>query len=125
MILYHLQRLIKKYTVCCKLENTKEGQWVSGEWVEGETTTTDIAGAIVPISEKRINNSGGDYKQGDCEFITTNPLELNSDTYILYKDKRYKLEDSTDYSDYADFYTYIARRVSAFDGRKEPTTGNA
>ena len=125
MILYHLQRLIKKYTVFCKLENTQEGEWVSGEWVEGETTTTDIAGAIVPISEKRINNSGGDYKQGDCEFITTNPLELNSDTYILYKDKRYKLEDSTDYSDYSDFYTYIARRVSAFDGRKEPTTGNA
>ena len=125
MILYHLQRLIKKYTVCCKLENTQEGEWVAGEWVEGETTTTDIAGAIVPISEKRINNSGGDYKQGDCEFITTNPLELNSDTYILYKDKRYKLEDSTDYSDYSDFYTYIARRVSAFDGRKEPTTGNA
>ena len=125
MILYHLQRLVKKYTVCCKLENTKEGEWVAGEWVEGKTTTTDIAGAIVPISEKRINNSGGDYKQGDCEFITTNPLELNSDTYILYKNKRYKLEDSTDYSDYADFYTYIARRVSAFDGRKEPTTGNA
>ena len=125
MILYHLQRLIKKYTVFCKLENTQEGEWVSGEWVEGETTTTDIAGAIVPISEKRINNSGGDYKQGDCEFIKTNPLELNSDTYILYKDKRYKLEDYTDYSDYADFYTYIARRVSAFDGRKEPTTGNA
>ena len=125
MILYHLQRLIKKYTVFCKLENTQEGEWVSGEWVEGETTTTDIAGAIVPISENRINNSGGDYKQGDCEFITTNPLELNSDTYILYKDKRYKLEDSTDYSDYADFYTYIARRVSTFDGRKEPTTGNA
>ena len=51
MILYHLQRLIKKYTVCCKLENTKEGEWVAGEWVEGETTTTDIAGAIVPMSE--------------------------------------------------------------------------
>lgn len=122
MKLYHLSRLIKKYTVSCQLINTTEGHWKSGEWVEGETTTTDIEGAIVPMTEKRINNSGGDYKQGDCEFISTIPLELNGDTFIIYKDKRYKLQENTDYSDYADFYNYIARRVSAFDRDKDNTT---
>lgn len=125
MKLYNFARLIKKYTVSCQFLNTTEGKFVAGEWVEGETTTTDISGAIVPITEKRINNSGGDYKQGDCEFITTTPLELNSDTFILYKDKKYKLEDNTDYSDYADFYKYIARRVSAFDSNKADTKENA
>ena len=125
MLLYKFERLIKKYTVSCKLINFKEGKWQGGEWVSGENEETDIKGAIVPISEKRINNSGGDYKQGDCEFITVKPLELNSDTYIIYNDKRYKLEDSTDYSEYADFYTYIARRVSAFDRDKSKAENDA
>lgn len=125
MILYNFARLIKKYTVSCQLVNFKEGEWIAGEWIEGEQTTTDICGAIVPMSEKRINNSGGSYKQGDCEFITTKPLEIKSDTFILYKDKKYKLQDIADYSDYADFYTYVARRVSAFDTDKADTKENA
>ena len=125
MILYNFARLVKKYTVSCQLVSVPEGKWVAGEWVAGEPTISCITGAIVPMSEKRINNSGGSYKQGDCEFITTTPLELNSDTFILYKDKKYKLEDSTDYSDYADFYTYVARRVSAFDTDKKDPTENA
>ena len=125
MLLYRFERLINKYTVKCQLVNTAEGKWQAGEWVEGETTTTDIYGAILPITEKRINNSGGDYKQGDCEFITTSPLQLNSDTFISYKDKKYKLEQNTDYSDYADFFNYIARRVSAFDTDTADTKENA
>lgn len=125
MKLYNFSRLIKKYTVTCQLVNFKEGEWIAGEWVEGEQVTTDISGAIVPMSEKRINNSGGSYKQGDCEFITTTPIELNSDTFIQYKDKKYKLQDNTDYSDYADFYNYVARRVSAFDRLEKNTEENA
>lgn len=124
MKLYNFVRLIEKYSVDCQLINIAEGHWEAGEWVDGETTTTDIRGAIVPITEKRINNSGGDYKQGDCEFISAEPLKLNSDTFILYKDKKYKIEETTDYSDYADFYNYIARRVSAFDRVKDDTTEN-
>lgn len=119
MRLYNFARLIKKYTVSCQLVSFAEGKWSAGEWVDGEKTTTPIDGAVVPINEKRIQNSGGSYKQGDCEFITTQPITLNSDTYLVHKDKIYKLEDTTDYSDYADFKTYVARRVSAFD-----TTGS-
>ena len=119
MRLYKFARLIKKYAVSCQLVSFTEGGWKAGDWVEGEQTTTPISGAVVPISEKRIQNSGGSYKQGDCEFITTQPITINSKTYLVYKDKKYKLEDTTDYSDYADFNTYVARRVSAFD-----TTGS-
>lgn len=125
MKLYNFARLIKKYSVDCQLVKATEGQWVAGEWVEGEETTTDIRGAIVPITEKRINNSGGDFKQGDCEFITTIPLELNSDTFVLYRNKKYKIMENTDYSEYADFHNYIARRVSAFDRVADDTTENA
>ena len=124
MRLYKFARLIKKYTVSCQLVSFAEGEWKAGDWIEGEQTTTPISGAVVPISEKRIQNSGGSYKQGDCEFITTQPITINSNTYLVYKDKKYKLEDTTDYSDYADFNTYVARRVSAFDTTGSENTKN-
>ena len=125
MKLYNFARLIQKYAVDCQLVSFQEGHWSAGVWQEGQQTTKDMRGAIVPISEKRINNSGGDYKQGDCEFITLEPIEINSDTFIVYKDKKYKLQDTTDYSAYADFNTYVARRVSAFDKTSTNTTDNA
>ena len=124
-MLYNFSRLIKKYSVECQLVNVTEGNWKAGTWQEGDTTKTEIKGAIVPITEKRIQNSGGSYKQGDCEFITTELIEINSNTYLVCNDKKYKLQDSTDYSNYADFNIYIARRVSAFDTASTNTTSNA
>lgn len=115
MKLYSFKRLIDKYSVSCQLVTIPKSEWKAGKKESGEPVTTDIQGAIVPMTEKRIANSGGEYKQGDCNFITTSPLELKSDTFIAYKDKKYKLSESSDYSDYADFYTYIAKGVSAFD----------
>lgn len=125
MRLYNFARLIKKYSASCQLATIAEGSWQAGEWQEGEKTTTPINGAVVPITEKRIQNSGGFYKQGDCEFVTLKPVELTSNTYLVYKDKKYKLMDATDYSEYADFYTYVARRVSAFDTAGKNTASNA
>lgn len=118
-IIYHFERLIEKYGVDCKLLRKGEGYWLAGEYHDGNMIETDINGAVVPISEKRVQNSGGSYKQGDCEFITTQPIEVLGEVYLVHKGKKYKLEDSTDYSDYADFNIYVARRVSAFD-----TTGS-
>lgn len=115
MRLYNFARLIKKYSVSCELVDIAAGKWQAGEWQDGMQTTTNIKGAIVPINEKRIQNSGGSYKQGDCEFITTQPVVIHSNIYIVHNGKKYKLMDSTDYSDYADFNIYVARRVSAFD----------
>lgn len=125
MLLYRFERLIRKYAVTCQLVSVSEGTWSAGKKTQGATTITEISGAVVPITEKRIQNSGGSYKQGDCEFITTQPIVINSNTHIIHKGKTYKLEDSTDYSDYADFNVYVARRVSAFDTAGTNTAGNA
>ena len=120
MLLYNLERLIRKYSATCQLITQSEGKWSAGTWENGEIITTEIQGAVVPITEKRIQNSGGTYQRGDCEFITLQPLKLTSDTFLMYKGRKYKLEDSTDYSEYADFHTYVAKGVSAFD----TTSGN-
>lgn len=124
MKLYNFARLIKKYAVDCQLVTFEDGRWIAGEWEQGEKSETDIKGAVVPITEKRIQNSGGTYKQGDCEFITTQPIMITGNTYLVVHGKKYKLEDSTDYSDYADFNTYVARRVSAFDTTGGSNTAN-
>ena len=124
-MLYKFKRLIEKYSVECQLVSISEGKWSAGVWQDGKETTSTIEGAVVPISEKRINNSGGDYKQGDCEFITLEPINIMSITYLVHNSKKYKLQDSTDYSDYADFNIYVARRVSAFDTASTNTTNNA
>lgn len=120
--LYNFARLIKKYSVTCKLETTVDGKWSAGTYQEGETTTTDVTGAVVPISEERIQDSGGSYKKGDCEFITTETIEITDKSHLIYKGKRYKLENSTDYSDYADFNIYVARGVSVNDTTGTDTT---
>lgn len=119
MALYNFERLIEKYGVDCKLVRFGEGYWLAGKYHDGEKIETDINGAVVPITESRVQNSGGSFKQGDCEFITTKPIEFIGAMYLVHNDKKYKLEQSTNYSDYADFNTYVARRVSAFD-----TTGS-
>jgi len=122
MKLYNFSRLIQKYSVTCKLETAVDGKWSAGIYQEGKTTTTDINGVVVPISEERIQDSGGSYKKGDCEFITTETIEITDKSHLIYRGKRYKLENSTDYSDYADFNIYVARGASNFDTTGADTT---
>lgn len=115
MKLYQLKRLIEKYSVDCEIKTKGFGHWEAGEWIEEKPSVIPYRCAIVPMTERRINNSGGDYKAGDCEIITLTPLPLETDTFILYKGKTYKVMQNSDYSDYADFCTYVGKRVSGFD----------
>lgn len=115
MLLYNFARLINKYSVSCEIVSTGEGKWEAGEWKESGATKEPFRCAIIPMTERRINNSGGDYKAGDCNIVSTKPLQLDTDVFILYKGKTYKVEESSDYSDYSDFYSYTGKRVSSFD----------
>lgn len=115
MVLYRFRRLIEKYTVECEKVTVSGGEWSAGSWVEGSMITEPYRCAIIPITEKRINESGGDYKSGDCDIFTLHPLDTDADVYIVHKGKKYKVMQSTDYSDYADFHSYTGRRVSKFD----------
>lgn len=123
-LLYKFSRLIRKYSVDCEIRTNGAGHWEAGEWIEDMPSVAPYRCAIVPMSERRINNSGGDYKAGDCEIIVLKPLSLETDTYILYKGKSYKVEQNSDYSDYADFYNYVGKRVSSFDKPAADTKGS-
>lgn len=124
MAIFSFIRLIEKYSIECQIIRTSEGKWQAGEWQAGETVTENVNGALIPFTERRIQNSGGSYKQGDCEFVTLQQIELTDETFLVYKNKKYKLEDATDYFQYADFKIYVARGVSAFDTTGSDTKDN-
>lgn len=114
---YRFDRLIKKYSVNCKLHaETAGGSYVGGEWVpESAPATQDITGAIIPMTERKIYQSGGTYTEQDREFITKLEIPLEPARYIVYKGAKYHMQGNTDYSDYAGFYAYNLKRVGAFD----------
>lgn len=125
MRLYNFARLIRKYSADCQLVRIAAGSWAAGVYKDGGQTFEDIRGAVIPITEKRIQSSGGEYMQGDCELFTLTAIDLKKgDAFIVYKGKKYKLQESTDYSEYADFNVYVARRVSSFDTAGNNTAGN-
>lgn len=114
--LYNFIRLINKYSNTVELITSTEGKYVDGKWQDGLTTTTNIRGAVIPLPESKIYQSGGTLSKTDRQFICTSPiLKPQQNVKIKYKDKTYSVEEDTDYGDYADAYIYILKWVSGFD----------
>ena len=114
--LYDFIRLINKYSNAFELITENEGAYVNGKWQAGLSTVTTMNGAIIPLSQSKIYQSGGTLKQTDRQLYTTTPITSPLDNCkIRYKGKTYSVEEETDYSDYADAYFYILKWVSGFD----------
>lgn len=114
--LYDFIRLIKKYSVKYEVVTASEGAYVNGKYQQGIITLEERYGAIVPLSERKIYQSGGNYTSKDRQLFTTMPITSPlKDTKIRYKGDTYSIEEETPYSDYADAYVYVLRWVSASD----------
>ena len=114
--LYDFHRLIDKYSCIFEVIYHTEGAYVDGKWRDGLTTVSEMSGAIVPLAETKIYQSGGTLKKTDRQLYTVIPVtEDLSKAKVRYKGKTYSIEEDTDYSDYADVYIYVLRWVSGFD----------
>lgn len=115
--LFNFKRLIKKYSVPCELlAESASGSYVGGEWVPGVAAESKmINGAVIPMTTKKIYQSGGTYTEQDREFITDTEIPLKTEHYIVYKGARYKVQENTDYSDYAGFYAYDLKREEVLE----------
>lgn len=115
--IFDFDRLIKKYSVDCKLHaEAAGGSYVGGEWVpEAAPPPIDVSGAIVPMTDRKIYQSGGTYTEQDREFITHTEIPLEPAHSLVYKGVKYQVQGNTDYSDYAGFYAYNLKRIGAFD----------
>lgn len=116
-LLYNFSRLIKKYSVDCHLlSEPSSGSYIGGEWVpDGVPLPQDITGAVIPMTDRKIYQSGGTYTEQDREFITLVGIPLEPTHYIVHGGTKYKVQGNTDYSDYAGFHAYNLKRVDAFD----------
>lgn len=112
--LYNFVRLIKKYSVTYELITTSEGGYVNGKYQKGISTVTEMYGAIVPLTERKIYQSGGNYSTKDRQLFSSVPITAPlKDTKVRYKGETYNVEEETNYSDYSDAYVYLLRWVSA------------
>lgn len=114
MKLYNFDRLIDKYSVDFMLITASEGGYVSGRYVEGERTETAYRGAIFPISDGKVYQSGGTYTTKDRQLIMRTPIEKPlTNAKVVFKGNEYSIERSKDFGDYANVYNYDMKWVSA------------
>ena len=112
--LYNFKRLIEKYSVPCQHIARQPGYYdEDGIWREPEEVTRDTKAAILPVPERTLYESGGRYTAEDRLIISLEALPMQS--LIVYKGHNYRIEEETDFSEYADFFQYLAKRVSAGD----------
>lgn len=112
MKLYNFERLVKKYSVPFKLVVYGEGEYVDGKFVKGEPSELAATGAIVPMSTRKIYQSGGTLDTTDRELYMLTPIPTPlKHTQAVYKGRTYSIEEEKDYTDYSDVSVYILRWV--------------
>ena len=103
-IIYDFTRLLEKYSVSCELiREGGGGSYVGGNWLPEPAAPPEmVKGAVIPMKDQKVYQSGGTYTQGDREFITLARI-------------KYHVESENDYSIYAGFHDYNLKRVGAFE----------
>ena len=112
MKLYNFKRLVRKYSVTFELITHEAGTYKDGRYVETESVTASKTGAIVPLSQRKIYQSGGTLSTTDRQLYMLERITepLNNAT-VKYKGKTYKIEEDTDYTDYSDVSVYVLKWV--------------
>lgn len=114
---FDFSRLIEKYSVDSQLiRPSTGGKYVGGNWIPDAAQEPEIiTGAIIPMTDRKIYQSGGTYTEKDRELITETEIPLEPAAYIVFQENKYQVESETDYSIYAGFHDYNLKRVGAFD----------
>lgn len=115
--LYDFTRLIRKYSNVFEVISSENGEYVDGKYQAGLSTVIEMTGAIIPMTERKIYQSGGTLKSTDRQLYTLTLLPKNCK--VRYKNNVYSVEEETNYEDYADVYVYVLKWVSNFDRSKE------
>lgn len=117
-MMYKFQRLLNKYRVkgaTTTTLSTVPGYYdTGGDWVPPQHIEKDVElnCAIVPMSTRQINDSGGRYSASDRQLYTQTKLQPKQ--HIKYKNVTYSVEEETDYTEYSDFFVYVIKAVSPF-----------
>ena len=115
---FNFDALIDKYSVDFTVISTGEGHYDDmGEWVTGTEETTQMSGAIISLKEDKIYRSEGLLTSNDKQLFMVNPLPKGMiGSTVIYKGNKYKVQETTDNSDFTGVWAYTLKYVSAFDG---------
>lgn len=117
--LYNFKRLIDKYSQTFTLiTEEKGGSYVGGKYVKGDDTAVTMTGAIVPVSNSKIYQSGGLLTSKDRQLFMKSPIPNPlPKSKIRYKGNTYSIEQETDFGEYADAYIYVLKWVEKLSDR--------
>lgn len=114
--IYSFKRLINRYSVPFLLEIGTPGYRNDlGEWQEGVPITSEETGAIIPLTQRQIYQSGGSLKEADRTLIISSAVPIPLKSKVHYKGDTYHVEARIPFEDYADFNSYSLKHISAFD----------
>lgn len=114
--IYSFKRLIKKYSVPFTIEVLGAGfRNDVGEWQNAASITTEETGAIIPLTQRQIYQSGGALTEKDRTLFISRSVPIPLKSRIHYKGDTYHVEARIPFEDYADFNSYSLKYVSAFD----------
>lgn len=107
---FHFGRLVKKYErpTPYGIETDGYRDPNTGRWVPGVTETSVRMVAVLPVDSQTIYQSGGRITSAERLLYTRSPLDVRG--HINYEGARWTIERFGDYTEYGDFYRYIARR---------------
>ena len=111
MKLYHFARLVRKYVGTFTVTGGG-GRYEAGDWVAEPGTAGERGGAVLPLSSRRVLESGGELSSLDRQLIMLEPLagDLNG-VRVEYKGVKYTVAEDRDYSDFSDVHTYLLKAV--------------
>lgn len=114
--LYRFKRLIDKYGVSFQLEIESAGAFDHvGEWKAGPSVTMIQNGALVPLTQRQIYQSGGRLTEADRTLIISKSVVIPPKAKIHYKGKTYHVEATIPFEDYGDFNSYTLKHISVFN----------
>lgn len=115
---FNFESLIKKYETSFTVISTRDGEYDDkGDWQPGAEEKSEMSGAIISLKEDKIYRSQGLLTEKDRELFMIKPLsEGLIGSTVIYKGNKYKVQETTDNSDFTGIWAYTLKYVSAFDG---------
>ena len=114
---FNFDSLIEKYSVeFVVLYPAKSALNDSGDYVKGEPTKKEMTGAIIAFKENKIFRSEGTLTTQDRQLYTLTPIETPLDgVKVIYNNRVYNVEDTTENADFTGCFSYTLKFVSAFN----------
>lgn len=110
--LYNFSRLVRKYSNPFTLTVYGTGTHVDGRYQKGQPTEYSKFGAILPLSQRKIYQSGGTLTSADRQLYMLERIEESlKGSRVTYQGKTYAIEEDTDYTDFSDVSVYVLRWV--------------